>query len=231
MLCSKYLSGKCSMRNKCTFVHQKPDPNDYYERERKLCRLFYEFGTCRKGWDCPDVHGSLCQKCALYSIYPEDIDGQWHAKTCEMEMESMTRRYSKMSMSQKCAICRCKVVKHRHRFAILESCNHVFCAPCIKRWRSITDQPRQTTRGCPICRTVSHLYVPNDYWIDDKVEKEAFFANYKNSISNIPCRYLRNGYQYCPFGVKCHYSHLQNDVEICRGKPGVIPKALMSIDT
>ena len=46
------------------------------------------------------------------------------------------------------------------RFGILPGCNHPFCVPCLRGWRSTYDQGK-IVRACPICRTVSYFVVPS----------------------------------------------------------------------
>ena len=128
------------------FIHEKPIPSVQITLKPKLCRSYYEHGICRRRWDCPDIHGYLCTECALFAIAPDDVNGEKHRETCKLEMENMCRRYSPESINKCCSICHLGVVKNSQRFAILESCNHVFCISCIKKWRSIEDQPRETTK-------------------------------------------------------------------------------------
>uniref|UniRef100_A0AC34QC05 RING-type E3 ubiquitin transferase n=1 Tax=Panagrolaimus sp. JU765 TaxID=591449 RepID=A0AC34QC05_9BILA len=221
LFCTKNLVNRCHYENRCKYIHDKDIPKVEINWRPKLCRSFYEHGICRKRFNCSDIHGQLCNDCALFAILPDDINGEKHQETCKLEMENMCRRYSAESLSKKCSICHISVVKQRHRFAIMECCCHVFCTPCIRKWRSINDQPRQSTKGCPLCRIVSPIFIPSDYWIDDLVEKQIFFDNYKRKVSKQPCRYLLNGQKLCPFGSKCFYSHEVNEIEICRGKPGL----------
>lgn len=116
------------------------------EFKPKICRSYYEHGYCRKRFNCSNIHGSLCNNCALYAIMPDDIDGKEHEKTCKIEMENMCKRYSSDSLSKTCSICQLLIVKNSHRFAIMECCNHIFCVPCIRKWRAMPNLPRESTR-------------------------------------------------------------------------------------
>lgn len=128
------------------FIHGKSVPIVQFSLKPRLCRSYYEHGICRRRWNCPDIHGYLCTECALFAIAPDDVNGEKHKETCKLEMENMCRRYSTESINKSCSICHLGIVESSQRFAILESCNHVFCTSCIKKWRSIEDQPRETTK-------------------------------------------------------------------------------------
>jgi E3 ubiquitin-protein ligase makorin len=226
LLCSKFLAGYCEKDNKCRFFHYKPSAELVeIPKEKTFCRFFYEYGRCRRGPDCIYIHGKLCPKCALFAIYPDDYNGERHEKICKSAKESMIRRYSEPSFSKNCIICHGNIVEQLNRFAIMQSCNHVFCSPCIRRWRTTT-HPKETTKSCPICRVISYQYIPSDYWIDDPGEKQELFKNHRKIVSQKLCRYLINDPKWCPFGSKCFYSHSINSIEYSRGKPGVKPKNL-----
>uniref|UniRef100_A0AC35FX66 RING-type E3 ubiquitin transferase n=1 Tax=Panagrolaimus sp. PS1159 TaxID=55785 RepID=A0AC35FX66_9BILA len=226
LLCSKFISGYCE-KDKCRFIHYKPSfQNIELQNEEVLCRFFYEYGRCRRGLNCPHIHGRLCSNCALYAIYPNDFNGELHKKICENAKASMIRRYSEPSISKSCIICHGNIVEQLNRFAIMQSCNHVFCAPCIKRWRATTAHSKDNTKSCPICRVISFQYIPSDYWIDDINEKQKLFQHHRQIVSQKLCRYLKNDPKWCPFGSNCIYSHSINSIEFSRGKPGVKPKNL-----
>lgn len=167
LLCSKFLAGYCEKDKKCrysnfiksivlkfknlflcySFIHYKPSRETAeLQNEKLMCRFFYEYGHCRRGHNCPHIHGKLCYNCALYAIHPDDYDGKIHQKNCETAKATMIRRYSEPSISKNCIICHGNIVEQLNRFAIMQSCNHVFCAPCIKRWRATTAHSKENTK-------------------------------------------------------------------------------------
>lgn len=130
-----------------SYIHFQPVVEDMlFQSEKMLCRIFYEYGRCQRGIACPHVHGKLCPNCALFAIFPDDPEGGNHQELCEGAKAAMCRRYSEPSISKTCIICHGKVVGQMNRFAIMQSCNHVFCAPCIRRWRTTTTHPKETTK-------------------------------------------------------------------------------------
>ena len=58
----------------------------------------------------------------------------------------------------RCPIC-LKVFGSQYRWYGILSCNHVFCSPCIDKWRNHTavaaDQSREVFKSCPLCRMPS----------------------------------------------------------------------------
>ncbi|CAH8376505.1 unnamed protein product [Eruca vesicaria subsp. sativa] len=45
---------------------------------------------------------------------------------------------------QSCPICLENLLTHRRRAAVISSCNHGYCLPCIRKWS-------QVKRSCPLC--------------------------------------------------------------------------------
>lgn len=136
-----------SYRFNYRFFHHRPsDEIIEVSNDKVLCRFFYEYGRCKRGSECPHIHGKLCPNCALFAIYPNDHEGKCHQITCDNAKKEMIRRYSEPSISKNCIICHGNIVEQYNRFAIMQSCSHVFCAPCIRRWRTTKNHPKETTK-------------------------------------------------------------------------------------
>eukprot|EP01127_Copromyxa_protea_P019821 TRINITY_DN6515_c0_g1_i3.p1 TRINITY_DN6515_c0_g1~~TRINITY_DN6515_c0_g1_i3.p1 ORF type:complete len:534 (-),score=53.94 TRINITY_DN6515_c0_g1_i3:64-1665(-) len=106
------------------------------------------------------------------------------------------------SKNFRCQKCNIKVVENGRRFGLLVECNHCFCLPCIKEWRSETAK-----RDCPICGVLSHFVVPSNIMVIDAEKKAVVISNYKYKMKLIPCKYIESGTGLCKFGDNCHYSH------------------------
>ncbi|XP_031620393.1 probable E3 ubiquitin-protein ligase makorin-1, partial [Contarinia nasturtii] len=105
-------------------------------------------------------------------------------------------------------------------FGILPNCNHIFCLPCIRKWRQAKNFDSTITRACPECRVESHYVCPSMYWVDTKDEKDKLLNEYKEALGRTDCKYFNRGEGTCPFGNKCFYKHaLQNGELIDVGVP------------
>ena len=47
-----------------------------------------------------------------------------------------------------------------------------------------------------------------DVYIQNYEEKLSIANEYKSSMGKIPCKYVKNGVDECPFGSSCFYLHL-----------------------
>ncbi|XP_047740163.1 E3 ubiquitin-protein ligase rnf8-A-like [Hyalella azteca] len=59
---------------------------------------------------------------------------------------------------QMCAVCLSTEISPNTNFAVLASCPHIFCVPCISEW----GKTRQT---CPLCRQVGETYTDRDSFL------------------------------------------------------------------
>lgn len=83
-----------------------------------------------------------------------------------------------------------KTHRSEHRFGILPNCNHIFCLPCIRKWRQAKNFDSTITRACPECRVESHYVCPSLYWVDTKDEKEKLLTEYKEALQQQNCKYF-----------------------------------------
>lgn len=83
-----------------------------------------------------------------------------------------------------------KTTRSEHRFGILPNCNHIFCLPCIRKWRQAKNFDSTITRACPVCRVESHYVCPSLYWVDTKEEKEKLLNEYKEALQQQNCKYF-----------------------------------------
>lgn len=83
-----------------------------------------------------------------------------------------------------------KAQRGEHRFGILPNCNHIFCLPCIRKWRQAKNFDSTITRACPECRIESHYVCPSLYWVDTKEEKEKLLGEYKDALRQQQCKYF-----------------------------------------
>lgn len=105
-----------------------------------------------------------------------------------------------------------KASRSEHRFGILPNCNHIFCLPCIRKWRQAKNFDSTITRACPgmlhwnelffpnfihnfhlwisECRVESHYVCPSLYWVDTKEEKEKLLNEYKEALRQQNCKYF-----------------------------------------
>lgn len=83
-----------------------------------------------------------------------------------------------------------KTNRSEHRFGILPNCYHIFCLPCIRKWRQAKNFDSTITRACPECRVESHYVCPSLYWVETKEEKEKLLTEYKQALQQQNCKYF-----------------------------------------
>jgi E3 ubiquitin-protein ligase makorin len=117
-----------------------------------------------------------------------------------------------VSVEVECGICLETVLAQAgRRFGLLSHCTHAFCLDCIRAWRARIDLPKETTRGCPVCRTISYYVIACDRFIAEGPRKAAANADFARATRSIPCRHFDYGRGTCPFGSSCFYAHLNFD--------------------
>lgn len=105
-----------------------------------------------------------------------------------------------------CVVCLEPVTSPR-LFGLLPNCQHCVCVQCIRSWRK-SDVGAGVNKRCPMCRTISHFYIPSKKWVVDATEKEALVAKYVKRLMTVPCKYFERGL--CRYGARCYYGHLDN---------------------
>ncbi|XP_040853933.1 probable E3 ubiquitin-protein ligase makorin-3 [Ochotona curzoniae] len=171
-------------------------------------------GECFRGESCMYLHGEICDMCGLQALHPMDAAQRAdHRKACmeahekDMELSFAVQR----SMDKVCGICM-EVVYDKanpsdRRFGILSNCNHPYCLKCIRRWRRARHFENRIVKSCPQCRVTSNFVIPSEFWVEEEEEKEKLIQQYKEALSNKPCRHFAEGRGHCPFGEHCFYKH------------------------
>lgn len=119
----------------------------------------------------------ICQECM--SMLEKDMEHSFAVarskdKTCGICFEVITE----------------KAQRGEHRFGILPNCNHIFCLPCIRKWRQAKNFDSTIVRACPECRIESHYVCPSLYWVDTKEEKDKLLGEYKEALRQQHCKYF-----------------------------------------
>ena len=169
-------------------MNDDDDIIDYFldhQEEFVICE-FFKKGNCRYG-----------EKCKYY--HPQD------AKKGEKNQEFI--------LDDECCICLERVLASGKKFGVLEGCDHTFCLTCIRGWRATYDKKSRKNhfRTCPICRRNSYLVIPSTKMIKSGPEKDELVEEYKDVVSEIPCRHFNKGKGACPFMNSCFYAHLLPD--------------------
>ncbi|RLN52936.1 hypothetical protein BBJ29_005412 [Phytophthora kernoviae] len=157
----------------------------------KICTFFLQ-GLCRYGDTCFYAHSLR-----------ENVEN-------EEEMISMGEEI-RLSQDLECGICYENVVAKGERFGLLSGCNHSFCLTCLRNWRGIADQPKQTVRQCPVCRVETNFIIPSGRMVTKPERKKVLIDEYRKNLSGIPCRHFDEGRGTCPFGTSCFYAHRYPD--------------------
>ncbi|KAJ3175048.1 hypothetical protein HDU87_006444 [Geranomyces variabilis] len=170
-------------------------------------------GNCRFGERCRYRHGLACPVCGKQCLDP-DSDPQVHAEhieRCHERQEREARHDAQVAESADvdCVVCM-ETVKSKAdpRFGLLD-CEHCVCLNCIRQWR--TNERMDTSKSCPICRTVTHFVTPSAIWPTDAETKAEIVEAYKTKLGTINCKHYNRGEGSCPFGTSCFYRHVGRD--------------------
>ncbi|XP_039488732.1 probable E3 ubiquitin-protein ligase makorin-1 [Drosophila santomea] len=127
------------------------------------------------------------------------------------------------SQDKRCGICFETIMEKEggdRRFAILPSCNHVFCFECICRWRRARQFDYEVRKACPECRAWSDFVCPSAFWVEAKEEKDQLLNDHRAALRAKDCKYFERGVGRCPFGNQCFYKHaLPNGEHVDVGLP------------
>ncbi|XP_071134159.1 probable E3 ubiquitin-protein ligase makorin-1 [Mytilus edulis] len=190
-----------------------------------LCPFLAQ-GHCPYDEECEYLHGNICDMCGLAVLHPENkSQREEHQKECVKQHEQAMELSFAVARSKDkcCGICMEHILeKDNHqerRFGIMSNCNHIFCLPCIRKWRGAKQFDNQIVRACPECRVQSDFVTPSMYWVDTDEEKQKLISGYKKALGNKPCKYFKEGKGECPFYDKCFYRHAHPDGTIADPKP------------
>ncbi|KAF3859443.1 hypothetical protein F7725_021842 [Dissostichus mawsoni] len=157
---------------------------------KQLCP-YAAVGECRYGINCAYLHGDVCDM---------------HASRPMRNMEiSFAIQRSKDMM---CGVCMEVVFEKANpserRFGILSNCCHCYCLKCIRKWRSAKQFESK---------------IINEYWVEEKEDKQKLIQKYKDGMGSKPCRYFDEGRGTCPFGSNCFYRHAFPDGRLEEAQP------------
>jgi len=194
-----------------------------------MCGEWYVTGICSKSMtmtaaedgacigECKLVHGEWCETCEKYALHPTDgTQRAQHTEECTKRHERLAARAR--SAAVECGICLERVLEKSNlsdrRFGLL-ACDHPFCLPCIRNWRSKNDDGTvdvdTALRTCPVCRVTTYMVTPSVVWPGSKEEKDAIVEGYRGKLAATPCKYFAYGEGTCPFGTSCVYKHSYAD--------------------
>lgn len=186
---------------------------------RVICPFYQKSGTCSNP-HCCDVHGQYCHACEEFALDPEDNEQRSkHQHECNALFEQrMEEAFAiNRSLDKVCSICLDTVIdkpnKSEARFGLLQNCEHVFCLPCIRKWRASGNEhlKNEIVKACPECRVTSDFVTPSAFWYEDLAHKQRIIDGYRKRIAEIDCSYFKRGEGHCPFADRCFYRHQYPD--------------------
>ncbi|KNC98060.1 uncharacterized protein SPPG_06474 [Spizellomyces punctatus DAOM BR117] len=184
-----------------------PDDSVVKVDDTPLCPFAMQ-GICRFGDEkCRYRHGLTCPVCLKQCLDPDGSaeEHEAHMILCHSRMEQKER----VNEDIDCVVCMESVqTKSDSRYGLL-NCDHCVCLSCIRQWRS--NQGMDTSKSCPICRTITHFVTPSSVWPRTLDEKMAIIEEYKLKLSTIDCKHFDFGQGTCPFGTSCFYRHVGHD--------------------
>ncbi|KAL5503925.1 hypothetical protein ACEPAH_7997 [Sanghuangporus vaninii] len=203
-------------------------------KSRGICQYFRSSRGCRNGDACKFLHGDnetlspydKSKTCKFYAAgFCKRGDKCWfrhvNSTSGESSIVSSTNTGTSTDPDNEdgptiCSICQEMPVT----YGLLEDCSHVFCLECIRGWRDPSGKSQDivisgNTKRCPYCRKSSKFVTPSSvFYPDGDPLKATTIANYKASMSRIPCKYFERsvpGSRFCPFGKDCFYQHKELD--------------------
>lgn len=144
---------------------------------------------CPFGEACDFSHALICDQCQQFVLDPNDLEQQkTHKSECIRAIEAdMEEAFATAASREKvCGICM-EVVWDKEpaierRFGILDSCNHIFCLSCIRKWRASKAYENKVVKACPECRVKSDYVTPSRFWFDNEEAKKKIIDEYKAKL-------------------------------------------------
>ena len=65
-------------------------------------------------------------------------------------------------------------------FNVSLACDHCVCLECIRTWR--TNEQVETSKTCPICRTVTGFVTPSSIWPPNEEAKQRIIDAYRKKL-------------------------------------------------
>ena len=154
-----------------------------------ICPYFEKSLECPFELNCEYTHGDICDICSMACLHPfDEAQRDAHKKECMKLMEKdMEEAFAVQRSSEKlCGICMETVWEKEKasdkRFGILENCNHIFCLPCIRKWRASKSYENKIVKACPECRIKSDFVTPSRFWFEDEKSKKNIIEEYKLTL-------------------------------------------------
>ena len=167
--------------------------NNASSNSSNICPYFEKSLDCPFELNCEYTHGDICDICNMACLHPFDEEQRdVHKKECMKIIEKdMEEAFAVQRSSDKlCGICM-EVVWEKEkasdkRFGILENCNHIFCLPCIRKWRAskggALGLENKVVKACPECRVKSDFVTPSRFWFEDEGNKKKIIEEYKLTL-------------------------------------------------
>ena len=159
------------------------------EAKKTLCPIYEKSQVCPFDKYCEFVHGDVCDICNVACLNPfDERQREAHRKDCIQAVEKdMEEAFAVQCSAEKaCGICMetvwDKEKEADKRFGILENCNHVFCLPCIMKWRTSKSYENKIVKACPECRVKSDFVTPSKFWFEDEEKKKKIIDEYKSKL-------------------------------------------------
>lgn len=158
-----------------------------------ICPYFEKNLECPFELNCEYIHGEICDICNMACLHPfDETQRDAHKKECMKLIEKdMEEAFAVQRSSEKlCGICM-EVVWEKEkasdkRFGILENCQHIFCLPCIRKWRASKGGAlgfeNKVVKACPECRVKSDFVTPSRFWFEDEQNKKKIIEEYKSTL-------------------------------------------------
>mmetsp|Transcript_34042 Transcript_34042/g.77699 ORF Transcript_34042/g.77699 Transcript_34042/m.77699 type:complete len:345 (-) Transcript_34042:42-1076(-) len=161
-------------------------------------------GLARSGLDEANID--------LSAVCERDWAGEGHTEEARAQFALLSARIA-ASHDRECGICLESVLGKGPggEFGLLDGCAHIFCLPCIRGWRNVTQLDKTVKRSCPLCRCESHYVIPSSFFPADEEEKQVVLDSYLRRLRKIGCKHFAQGTGECPFGTSCFYEHRYKD--------------------
>lgn len=188
--------------NYIEYLRRKKTTDQTATAQSELCPYFEKSLLCPFEYYCEYVHGDVCDLCNMACLNPFDENQrEAHKKECMSQIEKdMEEAFAVQRSSEKlCGICMETVWDKEslqdRRFGILENCNHIFCLPCIRKWRASKAYENKIVKACPECRVKSDFITPSKFWFEDEDNKKKIIEEYKSKLGYLNFPRKKDPYQ------------------------------------
>lgn len=208
--------GSCKYGDNCTYRHDCEEEGGVEEARKATICPFHLNGKCRHKERCLFSHD-------IESLVKNRLDDKSNPASAFHDSCSAGNNDDEVmdNPDEICGICLGNVVEQGKRFALLSSCDHVYCFDCVRSWhrnpqyrnslaKAGTDVRHELIKHlCPTCKVTSEHVFPSKVFYRGK-EKEGYIEEYKIERSLRPCKFFDGNYGSCPFGRECFYMHLDS---------------------